>query len=123
MLNGMLMGFADLAFEHGGRYWVLDYKSNALGLDDAAYTAEAMGDAVLEHRYDVQATLYQLALHRLLRVRLGAAYDPDQHLGGTVFMFLRGMRGPLAGCFVVPAPLELIEGLDAMMVRPVLEAS
>ena len=38
-LNGMVMGFADLVFEHDGRYWVLDYKSNALGLDDAAYDA------------------------------------------------------------------------------------
>ncbi|MGI9133434.1 MAG: 3'-5' exonuclease, partial [Rhodoferax sp.] len=27
-LHGMLMGFADLVFESGGRYWVLDYKSN-----------------------------------------------------------------------------------------------
>ncbi|HZH08449.1 MAG TPA: UvrD-helicase domain-containing protein, partial [Lautropia sp.] len=27
-LRGMLMGFADLVFQHGGRYWVLDYKSN-----------------------------------------------------------------------------------------------
>ena len=24
----MLMGFADLVFFHGGRYWVLDYKSS-----------------------------------------------------------------------------------------------
>lgn len=123
VLNGMLMGFADLAFEHGGRYWVLDYKSNALGLDDAAYNAQAMGDSILEHRYDVQAALYQLALHRLLRARLGSAYDPAQHLGGTVFMFLRGVRGPDAGCFVVPAPAALIEALDAMMALPVLELS
>ena len=30
-LHGMLMGFADLVFQHGGRYWVLDYKTNHLG--------------------------------------------------------------------------------------------
>ena len=31
----MMMGYADLVFEHGGRYGVLDYKSNALGARDA----------------------------------------------------------------------------------------
>lgn len=38
-LHGMLKGFMDLVFEHDGRYWVLDHKSNALGPDDAAYHA------------------------------------------------------------------------------------
>ena len=51
---------------------------------------------MLAHRYDVQAALYQLALHRLLRVRLGAAYRPAQHLGGTLFLFLRGVAGAAA---------------------------
>jgi exodeoxyribonuclease V beta subunit len=32
-LHGMLMGFMDLVFEHCGRYWVLDYKSNAAPQD------------------------------------------------------------------------------------------
>ncbi|MCP6484539.1 hypothetical protein NL492_27415, partial [Klebsiella pneumoniae] len=69
-LHGMLMGFADLVFCHEGRYWVLDYKSNHLGPDGAAYGREALARAMLHHRYDVQAALYLLALHRLLRSRL-----------------------------------------------------
>ncbi|MEY2653035.1 MAG: hypothetical protein RLZZ524_62, partial [Pseudomonadota bacterium] len=97
-LQGLLMGYADLVFEHEGRWWVLDYKSNALGEDDAAYTTEAMQAAMLSHRYELQAALYLLALHRLLRDRLGAGYDPAQHLGGAVYVFLRGWRGPAAGC-------------------------
>ena len=44
-LHGMLKGFADLVFEHEGRYWVLDYKSNALGAGDAAYTHGARWQA------------------------------------------------------------------------------
>ena len=36
------MGFADLVFEHEGRYWVLDYKSNALGSQDEDYTQDGM---------------------------------------------------------------------------------
>jgi exodeoxyribonuclease V beta subunit len=114
-LAGLLMGFADLVFEHQGRYWVLDYKSNALGADDASYTAGAMEHAMLAHRYDVQAALYLLALHRLLRARLGAAYAPARHLGGAVYLFLRGVQGPEAGCCFVEPPLVLIETLDAML--------
>ena len=114
-LHGMLMGFADLVFEHQGRYWVLDYKSNHLGPDDAAYTAQALDAAMAQHRYDVQAALYMLALHRLLRARLGDAYDPAQQLGGAVYLFLRGIDGPAGGCCTLPAPLALLDGLDAML--------
>jgi len=114
-LHGMLMGFADLVFEHEGRYWVLDYKSNHLGADDAAYTAQALQGAMAAHRYDVQAALYLLALHRLLRARLGAAYDPARQLGGAVYLFLRGIEGPAGGCCTLPAPLPLLQALDAML--------
>ncbi|MEY4749603.1 MAG: hypothetical protein RIQ60_1817 [Pseudomonadota bacterium] len=114
-LRGMLMGFADLVFESGGRYWVLDYKSNALGDDDAGYTAEALRDAMAAHRYDVQAALYLLALHRLLRLRLGERYDPAQHLGGAVYLFLRGIRGPESGCCVIQPDATLLDALDQQL--------
>ena len=114
-LHGMLMGFADLVFEHEGRYWVLDYKSNHLGANDAAYTEDALVAAMAHHRYEVQAALYMLALHRLLRARLGDAYDPAQQLGGAVYLFLRGIDGPAGGCCTLPAPLGLLEELDAML--------
>lgn len=114
-LKGMLMGFADLVFEHEGRYWVLDYKSNVLGSRDADYTDAAMEAAMLEHRYDVQAALYLLALHRLLRARLGAAYGPAQHLGGAIYYFLRGVRSATGGCCHIAPPLALLEALDEML--------
>lgn len=114
-LRGLLMGFADLVFEHRGRYWVLDHKSNALGAGDAAYTPAAMEAAMLEHRYDVQAALYLLALHRLLRVRLGPAYDPARQLGGALYLFLRGIAGAGAGCCTVLPPLALLAELDALL--------
>ena len=111
-LKGMLMGFADLVFEHEGRYWVMDYKSTTLGTQDADYHADALSAAMLRHRYDVQGALYLLALHRLLHSRLGDAYDPAQHLGGAVFFFLRGVTGPEHGCCVLPALPGLLTGLE-----------
>lgn len=115
VLRGMLMGFADLVFEHEGRFWVLDYKSNALGRADADYTPAAMAGAMLAHRYDVQAALYLLALHRLLRTRLGPAYVPSEHLGGAVYLFLRGVNSAERGCFHVAPPLGLTDSLDALV--------
>ena len=109
------MGFADLVFEHGGRYWVLDYKSNHLGDHDAEYSKPALEAAMAEHRYDLQAALYLLALHRLLRSRLGASYDPARQLGGAVYLFLRGIRGPTRGCYLVQPSPALLDALDAML--------
>ena len=114
-LHGMLMGFADLVFSHGGRYWVLDYKTNHLGNEGAAYTPDALARAMLEHRYDVQAALYLLALHRLLQSRLGDGYDPAQELGGALYFFMRGLDGDAAGMHVLAPPLALLDGLNALL--------
>ncbi|AOY89406.1 exodeoxyribonuclease V subunit beta [Marinobacter salinus] len=111
--NGMVKGFIDLVFEHNGQYYVLDYKSNTLGDKDTAYTDQAMGEAILEKRYDLQYVLYLLALHRLLKARL-PDYDYDTHIGGAVYLFLRGYRAPTAGAFTDKPPKKLIEVLDAM---------
>ncbi len=110
-LNGMFKGFIDLAFEHDGRYYVADYKSNWLGPDDLAYSEQAMEAAILAHRYDLQYVLYLLALHRQLRARL-PDYDYDLHVGGALFVFLRGVHAASGGLYFVKPPRELIERLD-----------
>ena len=112
-LNGMLKGFLDLVVCHDDRYYVMDYKSNALGPDDQAYTEPAMRQAILEHRYDLQFSLYTLALHRLLQTRL-PDYDYDRHMGGAVYFFLRGVDGPTQGCFAERLPKSLVESMDQM---------
>jgi exodeoxyribonuclease V beta subunit len=115
-LHGMLKGFADLVFEHEGRYWVLDYKSNALGPGDTAYTQAAMASSMAAHRYDIQGAIYLLALHRLLRSRLGDAYAPSRQLGGAIFLFLRGIANPATrGCRLIEPDLLLLDGLDRLL--------
>jgi exodeoxyribonuclease V beta subunit len=48
----------------------------------------------MEHaHYPLQALLYVVALHRFLRWRV-AGYDPEVHLAGVLYLFLRGMVGP-----------------------------
>lgn len=112
-LNGMFKGFIDLAFEHDGRFYVADYKSNWLGPDDLAYSELAMESAILGQRYDLQYVLYLLALHRQLRARL-PDYDYDRHVGGALFIFLRGVHSATGGVYFVKPPRELIERLDAL---------
>ncbi len=112
-LNGMMRGFIDLVFEHEGRYFVLDYKSNHLGPDDAAYSEDNMCNTVLEKRYDMQYALYTLALHRLLSHRL-PDYDYQRHVGGAVYLFLRGCGGATGGVFHRRPSVELIEALDGL---------
>ncbi|MDV6319551.1 exodeoxyribonuclease V subunit beta [Chromohalobacter sp. HP20-39] len=115
-LNGMLKGFIDLVFEaEDGRWYVLDWKSNHLGdaLDD--YHHEALAEAMVAHRYDLQYVLYVLALHRLLKARL-EDYDYDTHMGGACYVFLRGFDGtPGHGVFQRRPERRLIEALDAWL--------
>jgi exodeoxyribonuclease V beta subunit len=83
------------------RYLVVDYKTNWLGLAPpgsgqltaADYTPARLADAMLDSDYPLQALLYSVALHRYLRWRQ-PGYDPEIHLGGVLYLYLRGMCGP-----------------------------
>ncbi|CAJ1783275.1 RecBCD enzyme subunit RecB [Aeromonas dhakensis] len=110
-VQGMLKGFIDLVFEWQGRWYLLDYKSNHLGMSPADYSRPALEQAMVEHRYDLQYQLYSLALHRLLALRL-PGYDFDQHFGGVFYLFLRGM--PQGGIFHTRPSRELVLGLDRL---------
>ena len=116
-LHGMLKGFMDLVVEHEGGYYVIDYKSNHLGDSDWAYTPEAMMQVILDNRYELQYVLYLVALHRLLKLRL-PDYDYDEHIGGAMYLFLRGHQAPTQGIHAERPPRALIEGLDALFTAP-----
>jgi exodeoxyribonuclease V beta subunit len=80
------------------RFVVMDYKSNALQAlgeepSTSDYGGPALAAAMSDGNYVLQALLYQVALHRYLQWRL-PAYDPATHLGGSAYLFVRGMVGP-----------------------------
>jgi len=100
--RGYLTGAIDLTaavpFPDGERFVVVDYKSNALPLlgevaSPLDYGPGPLAAAMIAGNYVLQATLYQVALHRYLQWRL-AGYDPERHLGGALYLFVRGMAGP-----------------------------
>ncbi|MFA9283993.1 exodeoxyribonuclease V subunit beta [Comamonas sp. SY3] len=115
-LHGMLKGYMDLVFEHGGRYYMMDYKSNWLGADSTAYTPQAMAAAVLQHRYDLQYVLYTYALHRLLQQRL-PGYDYERDVGGVQYWFLRGVGAEHQGLYQDKPPRALMDALDALFAQ------
>lgn len=116
-IQGFMKGFIDLVFEAGGRYWLLDYKSNWLGNDLSSYAQPWLEQAMVEHHYPLQYLFYVLALHRYLQQRL-ADYAYDRHFGGVFYLFLRGMT-PQAGCeygvFQERPPAAFIQALDRLM--------
>ena len=98
-MNGSIDGVFRVPFAGDHRYVIVDYKTNRLhqpGADDpvAGYHPKLLIPAMEHSRYPLQALLYSIALHRYLRWRLGAAYDPETHLGGVGYLFVRGMVGP-----------------------------
>lgn len=122
---GMITGIIDLVFEHNGRFYIADYKSNYLGSALADYAPEQLRQAIFDRRYDLQYLLYVLALHRYLRQRL-RDYDYNQHMGGVYYLFLRGMRpttGPRFGVYHDLPPLSLIAELDQQVLGHTSSAS
>jgi len=49
------------------------------------------------NHYYLQYYLYTLALDQFLSIRLGEAYNPEQHLGNVYYIFLRGIDSQLPG--------------------------
>jgi exodeoxyribonuclease V beta subunit len=93
-LRGYLSGSIDAVLRlPDQRYLVVDYKTNYLGDNAADYNHARMAEAMLHSDYPLQALLYTAVLHRFLRWRV-AHYDPALHLGGVLYLFVRGMCGP-----------------------------
>lgn len=92
-----LKGEIDLVYQHGTQFFIVDYKSNYLGSDFDSYNPAALYDAMTTHSYWLQASIYQVALHRYLKLRL-ANYDINTHLGAVEYAFLRGMSPKHATC-------------------------
>ncbi|MEP6634206.1 MAG: 3'-5' exonuclease, partial [Luteimonas sp.] len=115
-LAGLLNGKIDLTYRHQGRVYVLDYKSNHLSDYDQATLSRTMTAS----EYDLQALLYTLAVHRWMRLRMGADYDYERDFGGVRYVFCRGLdvAEPGRGVFIPQFPKALIEAVDALLVPP-----
>jgi exodeoxyribonuclease V beta subunit len=138
LLRGYLSGSIDVVLRvpdpeasGGVRYLVVDYKTNLLGDRGTEITAwdyrpEALTAAMLHSHYPLQALLYSVVLHRYLRWRQ-PGYDPERHLGGMLYLYVRGMCGPETpevegqpcGVFAWRPPAGMIVELSALLAAEV----
>jgi len=131
LLRGYLSGSIDVVLRvpdgDGHRYVVVDYKTNRLGERDRPVTAwdyrrSAMAEAMMHSHYPLQALLYSVVLHRFLRWRI-PDYRTERHLGGVLYLFVRGMCGPetptydgdVAGVFSWQPSAAMIEELSDLL--------
>ncbi len=110
-LAGYLTGFIDLVCLYEGKYYVMDYKSNAL----VDYQPANLVSAMREHNYGLQYWLYTLVLHQYLKNRL-ADYDYQQHMGGVKYLFVRGMDAavPQQGIYQAKPAFDKINQLATL---------
>ena len=115
-LEGILNGFIDLFFEHNGKYYILDWKSNFLGDTIEDYNNEKLVQAMNENNYHLQYLLYTLAIKKYLESKL-QNFDYEKHFGGAIYVFLRGVReNEETGLFVDKPSLELIDEIENIIV-------
>jgi exodeoxyribonuclease V beta subunit len=113
-VQGYMRGFIDLVFEHGGRYYLADYKSNWLGASPSAYHQAALEASMAREAYYLQYLVYCVALHRYLRER-APGYRYGSHFGGVRYLYLRGMTprsGFSCGVYAYRPNEDLILALD-----------
>ncbi len=128
-LRGYLTGSLDAVLRlPGPRYVIADYKTNWLGGDGNEplsawhYRPSALQQAMTHSDYPLQALLYSVALHRFLRWRQ-PGYRPGQHLGGVLYLYVRGMTGAdgptvdgePCGVFGWRPPPALVEELSVLL--------
>lgn len=116
----VMKGFIDLIARSGDKYYIIDYKSNYLGGKPENYQEDALKKAVLDAGYDLQYSIYLVALSRYLRKWM-PGFDPEKHLGGAIYLFVRGMDpdfGPNSGVYFCKPSVETLQMLDEELSRP-----
>ena len=105
-------GKIDLFFEHGGKYWIADWKTNWMGRTYRAYNHAALNSDMIANSYLMQAAIYVLAVDKFLKSRV-RDYDYNRHFGGVFYLFVRGMDGKRQdqGVFTMRPELDFIREL------------
>jgi exodeoxyribonuclease V beta subunit len=114
-MEGILNGKMDLFFQHNGKYYILDWKSNHLGDQPERYGQVELAAAMTANNYHLQYHLYTLAACRYLELRIpGFNYAKD--FGGVIYLFIRGIQEEgNNGIFVHQPELSVIEGFRKLL--------
>jgi len=117
-VRGFLKGYIDLVFEHGNRYYLVDWKSNHLGDERRFYRPGHLAEVMTAERYGLQYLLYTVALDRYLRSRR-SDYRYRRHFGGVFYLFLRGISADVtdrSGIFYDRPDPQIIDALGKALI-------
>ena len=112
-VDGFMRGFMDLLFRADGKFWLVDWKTNALD----SYEDPGMRASMAQHCYHLQYHLYTVAVDLFLKTRV-RGYDYARDFGGVFYIFLRGVdpaRPERAIFRDKPAP-ELVRALRETLI-------
>ena len=114
-MSGFMKGFIDLIFQHQGRFYIVDWKSNWLGPGPESYSQKAMDEEMESKFYRLQLSIYSVALHRLPSARL-PDYSYETHFGGVFYLFLRGIEPsrPDLGVWRTRLEADFVERLSGL---------
>jgi exodeoxyribonuclease V beta subunit len=104
-LGAYIRGSLDVALEHAGKTYFVDWKTDSL----AAYDPATLGEHVAAHYAD-QVHFYALAVVKLLGVRSRAEHEA--RFGGILYCFLRGMDGHGAGVWSARPTWDEVTGWE-----------
>ncbi|MCW3091283.1 MAG: hypothetical protein JWP81_2352 [Ferruginibacter sp.] len=114
-LEGIMNGKIDMFFEHEGKYFILDWKSNFLGDRLTDYSKGNIRTAMAESNYHLQYLVYTIAVKKYLALHV-AGFDYATHFGGVIYLFVRGIRkGGDQGIFAYKPAETLIDQLDELL--------
>jgi exodeoxyribonuclease V beta subunit len=114
-LEGIMNGKIDLFFEHDGKYYILDWKSNFLGNSLEFYDTNHVKAAMYENNYNLQYLIYTVALTKYLKLRK-PDFDYDKDFGGVIYLFLRGVRaGKQTGIYFTKPEKQLIKDIKGLI--------
>lgn len=114
-LEGIMNGKIDLFFEHDGKFFILDWKSNYLGDKPGDYSEENVRAAMAESNYHLQYLIYTVAVKKYLQLRK-PGFDYKTHFGGVIYLFVRGIRKDKnQGIFTHKPSGHLIDELEKIL--------
>ncbi|WP_436485864.1 exodeoxyribonuclease V subunit beta [Chitinophaga sp. ARDCPP14] len=116
-LEGIMNGKIDLFFEHQGKYYILDWKSNYLGNSVADYDAAGLAAAMNENNYHLQYFIYTVAVKKYLESRI-PGFNYEKQFGGVIYCFVRGVRNVSGqGIFTTKPDLKKIKLLESLLTK------
>ena len=115
--GGFITGSIDLLFEHDGKFYILDWKSNLL----PDYSQETIRQSIINSYYQMQYLIYLAAVMRFLKQRLRLPQfgedEYEKYIGGVYYVYMRGIQPdvPSSGVFFDrPSFAEAIKTADLL---------